>query len=71
MAGTLTGVFGDAFAKLSFDKEYQEKRRQGSDSMGKNFEGAIKVCSTVRELSNYNIRTVCNSLILQNTKNIL
>lgn len=39
----ITGVFGDAVAKLTFDQEFQEQRRQGDASIGKGIEGLGKV----------------------------
>ena len=42
----MSGVLGDAAAKLTMDEEYQEKRRRrtgGSDSVRRGMEGAAKV----------------------------
>lgn len=44
--GKVSGVLGDAAAKLTMDEEYQEKRRRrtgGSDSVRRGVEGAAKV----------------------------
>lgn len=41
MAGKITGVLGDAVAKLTFDEEFQDKRHKDSFSHG--LEGAARV----------------------------
>ena len=41
--GKVTGVLGDAAAKLSFDKDYQKTRKKASGSVGEGVEGAAKV----------------------------
>ena len=45
--GKVSGVLGDAAAKLTMDDEYQEQRRRragGADSIGRSVGGAAKVC---------------------------
>ena len=46
VAGQVLGVGGDLIAKLTFDKEHQEERRQGDGSI----EHAIGGVARVREL---------------------
>ena len=44
--GKVSGVLGDAAAKLTMDDEYQEQRRRragGTDSIGRSVGGAAKV----------------------------
>ena len=43
VAGKVTGVFSDAAAKLTFDKEFQDERRKNTGTLGEGAEGAVKV----------------------------
>lgn len=43
VAGKVTGVFSDAAAKLSFDKEFQDERKKNTGTLGEGAEGAVKV----------------------------
>lgn len=41
--GKVSGVLGDAAAKLTFDTKYLEGRKRTGDSLGEGVEGAAKV----------------------------
>ena len=47
--GKMTGAIGDVAAKLSFNTDFQQDRKKGSNTLGEGAEGAAKVNYTLRQ----------------------